>query len=143
MSKYQPLTDHLAHLAADEWRASFAEVEAVLGFPLPKSASTYSSWWSNEADKPHKKGWLDAGWRVAEVDRRDGKVAFERAEARLATPALAEAPPLAPTSPVAVIAASPEAKAKAPKVKLAAIVAGTAALALGLGVTAARLMRRR
>lgn len=133
MSKYQPLADHLRRLSADEWRASFAEVEAVLGFPLPKSASTQGAWWSNENDKPHKTAWLDTGWRVADVDRREGKVVFERLVKR-------------PASPVAVIAASPDgepAKAAPPKAKLLAIVAGTAALALGFGVAAARIMRRK
>ena len=64
MSKYQPLADHLAAMSADEWRASFAEVESVLGFSLPKTASTHGTWWSNDDDKPHKAGWLSAGWRV-------------------------------------------------------------------------------
>lgn len=136
MSKYQPLADHLKALSADEWRASFAEVEAVLGFPLPKSASTHGSWWSNEADKPHKAGWLSAGWRVADVDRREGKVVFERVAKK----------PVSKTAPVAMVAASPNgepAKAGPGKSTLIAVVAGTAALVLGLGVTAARIMRRK
>ncbi|WP_374576036.1 hypothetical protein [Phenylobacterium sp.] len=145
MSKYQPLADHLAAMSADEWRASFAEVESVLGFSLPKTASTHGTWWSNDDDKPHKAGWLSAGWRVADVDRREGKVVFERAVKTAARKPAAVKAVSAP-APVAVIPASPEGKAAgavAPKTKLIALAAGTAALVVGLGVTAARLLRRR
>jgi hypothetical protein len=142
MSKYQPLADHLSGLSADEWRASFAEVEAVLGFPLPKTATTHGTWWSNEDDKPHKRGWLDAAWRVADVDRREGKVVFERAGRSAAAFVQGVEPP--PAGPVQAVVAQPAAAAgSAPKTRLLAVVAGTAALALGLGVTAARLLRRR
>ena len=40
MSKYDPLSDRLAGHPASEWRANFAELEEVLGFPLPKAART-------------------------------------------------------------------------------------------------------
>lgn len=136
MSKYQSLSDHLAALNADEWRASFAEVEAILGFSLPKAALTEARWWSNDDDKPHKRAWLDAGWRVADLDRRDAKVVFERREPRVGlTAELVVAPPVA----VAETREKQTGKGRA----LWALAAGAAAVAVGLGVAAARLLRRR
>ena len=38
MSKYHPLSERLKGHGQDDWQASFAEIEEVLGFPLPKSA---------------------------------------------------------------------------------------------------------
>ena len=37
MPKYDALEDHLSSLAADEWNATFAEIERILGFGLPKA----------------------------------------------------------------------------------------------------------
>lgn len=54
MSKYAPLSQRLQRHRGDEWRASFAEIEEVLGFPLPKGARTGKSWWS-DAEKPQAK----------------------------------------------------------------------------------------
>lgn len=135
MSKYQPLADHLAGLSADEWRASFAEVEAVLGFPLPKTASASGVWWSNEGDKPHKQAWLAPGWRVADIDRRDAKVVFERAakRGRKSTASIAVVPAVEPEP----------SEAGKPNVKLLGAIAGAAAMMLGFSVAAARLLRRK
>jgi hypothetical protein len=38
VSKYEPLERHLSALEWDRWDASFAEIEAILGTPLPPSA---------------------------------------------------------------------------------------------------------
>ena len=40
--KYAPLYHHLVSIpASSEWRATFGEVEAILGFRLPDSARLY------------------------------------------------------------------------------------------------------
>jgi hypothetical protein len=135
MSKYQPLADHLAGLAADDWRASFAEVEAVLGFPLPKTALSSDGWWTGEDDKTHKRAWLDSGWRVTDLDRREGKVVFERLARAAAEPA-----------PVAVVetpASEQPAQAKRAPVGLWVAVTGVAALTVSLGLAALRAVKRR
>ena len=69
MGKYDPLTAVLAAHAGPEWRASFAEIEAVLGFALPKAARSAQAWWANGA-------WSETGWDAAEVDRAGGLVTF-------------------------------------------------------------------
>lgn len=77
MSKYKPLSDRLQGHQADEWRASFAEIEEILGFPLPKGAAS-QGWWTG-AEKPHHAAWTAPGWRVVELDREGGTVVFGRA----------------------------------------------------------------
>jgi hypothetical protein len=78
MSKYQPLADHLAVRCDPFWRADFEELEAILGFPLPKAAHATSSWWANSPDKPHHNAWLASGWEVESVDRAGKAVLFHK-----------------------------------------------------------------
>ena len=74
MDTYEPLRLHLMGLPADAWRASFDEVEKVLGFTLPRSAYTDRSWWRNDTSgHRHSRAWLDAGFWVEDVDM-DGRV---------------------------------------------------------------------
>lgn len=68
--KYSPLYLYLRDLTSQEWRASFGEIEAILGATLPKSARSHRAWWANERNGRHihAKAWLDAGWETANVD---------------------------------------------------------------------------
>jgi len=100
MSKYQPLADRLSSHDGHEWQASFAEIEEVLGFPLPKSAREQRAWWANESqtEKPHKRAWLEHGWRTEDVDQASGRVTFRRSEiSPIAVEAAAGLEPLEPT----------------------------------------------
>ncbi len=80
MSKYEPLAEALRRQRDDMWVASFAEVERVLGFPLPASARNYREWWANQRSGGHSqtRGWQDAGWRVWKVDLSGKQVTFRR-----------------------------------------------------------------
>lgn len=80
MGKYEPLAAHLLTVTGNSWVADFAEVERVLGFPLPPSAHRYREWWGNQRRGGHSqaKGWQDAGWKVGEVDLTDKRVEFRR-----------------------------------------------------------------
>ena len=79
MGKYEPLESFLSALETQRWRADFAEIEAVLGFPLPKSAYAYPAWWSNdETGHSHARAWLRAGWRTEDVDVAARKVTLVR-----------------------------------------------------------------
>jgi hypothetical protein len=81
MGKYEPLGRFLKSLDRPRWRASFAEIEAILSFKLPDSAFKYPAWWSNDATgHSHARAWLDAGWRTAEVDVTARKVTLVRSE---------------------------------------------------------------
>lgn len=81
MSKYEILCDHLRSMTEPVWRARFADVEAVLGFSLPRSAYSYPAWWSNDATgHSHSLAWLEAGWKTEQVDIAAQQVTFRRAK---------------------------------------------------------------
>ncbi|RAK60615.1 hypothetical protein DJ021_12760 [Phenylobacterium hankyongense] len=81
MSKYQPLSDRLTGHPEDEWRASFAELEEVLGFPLPKGARSGRAWWANDLAKAHSRAWAAHGWAVGDIDHAAERVVFRRGAA--------------------------------------------------------------
>lgn len=80
MSRYQPLADFLAAKKTHEWNATFSDIEARLGFPLPKSAYTYPAWWANQVGSGHSqtRGWRSVGWRTTALDLERRRVRFER-----------------------------------------------------------------
>lgn len=78
MSKYRPLSERLRGHPHDEWKASFSDIEEVLGFPLPKGARNGKSWWS-DGEKPHAKAWAGEGWQ-ADVNAGEGLVTFRRGD---------------------------------------------------------------
>ncbi|HXD46039.1 MAG TPA: hypothetical protein VN655_12980 [Pseudolabrys sp.] len=79
MSKYEPLPQFLMSAGGHLHRMSFAEIERVLGFKLPKSAYEHEAWWSNNATgHSHARAWLKFGWRTEAVDLSGRKVTFQR-----------------------------------------------------------------
>ena len=81
MSKYEPLPQFLKSGDLFRVRLSFAEIEKILGFKLPKSAYAYEAWWSNnETGHSHARAWLSVGWRTEDVDLAGRKVTFTRSE---------------------------------------------------------------
>lgn len=85
VGKYDPLRSHLADLSIDASTMSFAEIERVLGFPLPASARRYPAWWSNESEGSHShaRAWMEAGFRTERLDLNAATVTFRRAAARV------------------------------------------------------------
>ena len=81
--KYAPLFRHLASLDARSWRATFRDVESILGFSLPNSARVHRPWWSNQANGGHSHAlaWHAAGWRTRAVDLAAEVLVFERIKA--------------------------------------------------------------
>lgn len=79
MSKYEPLGRYLVRSRKSELALKFAEIEKVLGFPLPKSARRYAAWWSNnEGSHVQAQAWLAAGYHTEQVDLAGGKLVFAR-----------------------------------------------------------------
>ena len=80
--KYQRLYSHLCSLPDSEWKVSFADVEAVLGFELPDSARLYRPWWANQAGGGRSQAiaWMAAGWETAKVDIPREILLFRRRE---------------------------------------------------------------
>ena len=149
MSKYKPLSERLAGHDGHEWRASFAEIEEVLGFPLPKGAREQNAWWTG-AEKPHHGAWLSGGWRVADVDRTGQSVTFARAKVAKAKPAAAASEPATPAQPspperaAPVEQPAPEGSAQTlRKAAPAMAIGGAAALLAGATAVIARFLSKR
>jgi len=67
-----------------ELTLTFAELERVLGGPLPDSAYTFRQWWTNQSNndyRPQAKSWLSADFEIGAVklDRSLGWIRFRRA----------------------------------------------------------------
>lgn len=81
MPKYAKITAHLlrmARLPRGEYRMTFADIENVLGEPLPPSAYRHRPWWSNSRASLMAHSWLEAGWKTAQVDMEGRKLVFKR-----------------------------------------------------------------
>lgn len=82
MTKYQPLTTHLAARGEPRIAMSFSEMERVLGFSLPRSAREYRPWWANSAHgHVQSRAWLDAGYQSEDVDLAAERLVFARLNA--------------------------------------------------------------
>ena len=80
-SKYHRLYTHLCTLPAQEWRASFGEIESIIGFELPSSARLYRPWWANQrSGSGHSQAlaWSVAGWETAEVEMDNERLLLRR-----------------------------------------------------------------
>jgi hypothetical protein len=148
MSKYQSLAEHLAARPGDEWNASFSELEAVLGFPLPKAARTGRAWWADDPARSHSRAWSAGGWQVGDIDHAAERVVFRRGAASGAAlvqaaglePLPEAALDMPPGAPGASVIEKPARRALGPGV---AVTAGLA-VAAGLATALIRgVMRRR
>jgi len=75
-TKYQPLVDHVAAQAEATVTLSFAEIEAIVGSPLPTTMQVDSWAWKSGG---HAIQWRlnTHGWN-ARLDRRNRCVIFTR-----------------------------------------------------------------
>ena len=79
MSKYDPLTAHLKSRSTAQVPMTFAEIERLLGFPLPASSRTHRAWWSNNPqNNVMTRAWLEAGFRTEDVDIPGRRLVFRR-----------------------------------------------------------------
>jgi len=82
--KYMPLDEwfHNQPAATKEIDLTYDQVEAILGSPLPKSATKLTTWWTNVQPKiqSQRTAWLNNGWRGAEFDQQAKRVKFVRAQ---------------------------------------------------------------
>jgi hypothetical protein len=79
-SRYDGLRDYLSQRSEPAVRLSFADIEKIIGGPLPASARRYRPWWANEQSGTHvhARSWLDAGRRTANVDLNAATADFVR-----------------------------------------------------------------
>lgn len=67
MNDYGNLTEFLQNTKdQDEIELTFIEIERIIGDKLPSSAFDHIAWWSNTRTHSQGKGWLNAGWIVAQ-----------------------------------------------------------------------------
>jgi hypothetical protein len=59
-------------------KLTFARIDGIIRDNLPMAAYKSEAWWSSPSGNVHGKAWLDAGWRVREVDLKEGFVVFEK-----------------------------------------------------------------
>jgi hypothetical protein len=68
MNQYDPLYKWLSRCKQTSARMSFSELEQILGFPLPDTATLRPQWWANEQSSKTRhvqcKAWLDAGFNA-------------------------------------------------------------------------------
>ena len=79
-SRYDPLRRYLTERTEPVIRLSFAEIERIIGGPLPASARRHRPWWANErsGSHVHASAWMGAGRRTANVDLNAASVDFLR-----------------------------------------------------------------
>ncbi len=80
MGKYTPLRDFLIGRGESTVVMTFAEIETLLGRPLPASKAS-RAWWSNNPDNNvMTREWLAAGYLTEAVDTKGEKLVFRRRE---------------------------------------------------------------
>jgi DNA-binding transcriptional regulator YiaG len=78
-SKYQPLLDYLRRSDRSQETLTFAEIETIMGEPLPTSARTNRAWWSNRSKGALQAcAWMDAGYLVETLDLDTQQVTFRK-----------------------------------------------------------------
>jgi len=78
--RYENLSAYLLRQRASEIPMTFAEVEAVIGRPLPASARRHRAWWSNNSSNSvMTQAWLRAGFRTERVDMGGERLVFRKA----------------------------------------------------------------
>jgi len=83
-TKYAPLNSYLIRRAkyADQAALSFAKIEGIIGNNLPFGAIRNRSWWSNTQSSAQGHAWMNAGWRVHDVNLQERTVAFKKVESK-------------------------------------------------------------
>lgn len=77
-SKYHPLHQFLRSSNQPEVTLTFAEMETLMGEPLPDSARSKKIWWSNRKTGLQAKAWMEADYLVAAIDLTTEQVTFRK-----------------------------------------------------------------
>ncbi|MEK3701280.1 MULTISPECIES: DUF6884 domain-containing protein [unclassified Paenibacillus] len=77
VGKYVSLYRYLLSTEGKQVIMTIGQIETVLGFALPASASKYRPWWANALTNTQAKSWLLAGWEVDSVTLGE-KTAFRK-----------------------------------------------------------------
>ncbi|WP_441339161.1 DUF7662 domain-containing protein [Paenibacillus sp. VTT E-133280] len=77
VGKYASLYGFLLNSQEEQVTINVGQIEEILGFSLPPSASKHRPWWANTLTHSHAKSWLLAGWEVDSVNLGE-KTVFRR-----------------------------------------------------------------
>ena len=78
-SKYHPLFHYLQRCDQLQVDLTFAEIEALMGEPLPPSARQKRMWWSNRRKGAlQANAWMDAGFVVDDLNLAAERVTFKK-----------------------------------------------------------------
>ena len=78
-SRYAPLAVWLQNQEQNKLSLSFEEIEAIIQDTLPASARKHRNWWANDTvSHSQSQQWIEAGWRVSNVNISEERVIFSR-----------------------------------------------------------------
>lgn len=78
MSKYEPLQRWLRGQKGSRIAITFAEIETIIGCPLPPSKANRAWWSNNPSNNVMTKEWLAAGYETEQVDIGSEKLVFRK-----------------------------------------------------------------
>lgn len=78
MSKYEPLQRWLRSQSHGRIPLTFAEIETIIGAPLPPSRLNRAWWSNNPSNNVMTKEWLAAGYETEQVDIAAERLVFRK-----------------------------------------------------------------
>lgn len=86
MARLDRLATHLSFTNQVRSVLSMAEIEQIIGGPLPASAHKYQAFWSNSERNSYSRCWRNAGYHTTTRGILSGHIAFDRVSTRPAHP---------------------------------------------------------
>lgn len=90
--EYAPLHRWFAALPERRCRLSFAQIEQILGFGLPRAARVSPEWWSSGDSRNHARAWEAAGFRARLLPEEEAALFLRRVDLDREWPILSENP---------------------------------------------------
>lgn len=76
--KYRFLSDYLQQDNSPQIKLSFEEIEQIIKFKLPDSATTHRAFWANTTTHSVALSWLSVNYSVVEANLEDKYIIFEK-----------------------------------------------------------------
>ncbi len=76
--KYRFLSDYLYENNLPSVKLTYSEIENILKFKLPDSASTHRAFWANTTSHSIALSWLSVNYQVVEVNLEERYIVFEK-----------------------------------------------------------------
>ena len=78
--KYEPLKWYLQRRGyfTNVVTLTFVQIDGIIADNLPMNAYKTQTWWNNSPNSSQARAWLEAGWRVEQVNLKEGTVIFKK-----------------------------------------------------------------